>query len=807
MEIYVDLRCLQDARFARRGVGYHCNVLLSCSQNYLPKGCKLVGLVDPNLPPLETDLAQLVDETKTTFADARVSNVSAFIELSPMTHDPTKVARLVGQPSIFSSTIIYDFIPLDVPHRYLSDPSSAEQYAIQLGWLPSYQHYFSISEYSANRLRDLFAIPDSSINVTGVALRPTFEEAMKSNYSKVAKLSFNIPKKYVLCVAGGDKRKNVEILLRAHAEISTTMKDLHLLVVGCYSEHQIEEMLTEYQFHGGKRKNLRVLQGIDDTLLCSLYHHARVSVCCSQIEGFSLPVIEAIACGCPILVSDNAAHRELVGNSVAVFDPSHSDSLKVLLNQILVGADSRTVLLNEQCNIALRFSAEKVAERFWTPICRGIRERRCSPSLSSALPRFQPNRPRLAILSPFPPDASGVADYTRRTVQALGKIADVDVFTNAEIPTPTEEVQNFFPISELPYTSGFYDNIVAIVGNSHFHTQIIELHNRFGGPCLIHDNRLAELYNWIRGPEGFQELASRSLGRIVSFEESQSWIRNPGTLPSPFFDELVPHAQPLIVHSRGIQAKILDQYKVEAKYLPFCVYRDFSKELLTSEAKQIARRRLGIADDVLAVITLGIVNHTKGPQQCIQAIGLARQAGINAELYFVGSASGMESQIHEWAANAKVHDKVHLCGEWVDSVKYTDFVVAADLAIQLRNHFFGGLSGAMLDCIASGLITIANDDLAEALDSPSSVLRISDELSEKELSNQIIHAHTSLDLDHRLTVEREAYLQSHSFDHYAVKMLEVLGLSNSMTSRISLPNKDRLDAPKQWSSDSATVSG
>ena len=777
MEIYVDLRCLQDENYARRGVGYHSSVLLAKSRNFLPQGSSLIGLVDPEMPTLDADLVCLVDETKTTFCNAHPAKAAAFIELSPMTHDPNRVARLVGRPSIFSAAIIYDFIPLDVPERYLSQSSQAEKYAKQLAWLPSYNHFFAISDYSAGRLQDTFSVPKTSIDVTGVSLRPVFEEAMQSQDMRIGTLGRKYPEKYVLCVAGGDRRKNVQVLLRAHAGLAQSNNDLHLIIVGSYGEGQIREMIEEYVGFGGRASSLHLLRGIDDLELCQLYYHAQVSICCSEIEGFSLPVIEAIACGCPILVSDNAAHRELVRDESTIFNSQDHAVLQRMMRDVLQGVTPRRAILESQRHIPQRFTSKLVAERFWTPICREIRKRRFSPLSRNSLSCSLPTRPRLAILSPFPPDASGVADYTRRTVQSLGKIADVDVYTNATAPTRTPEVNNFFPISDLPYTSGLYDSVVAVVGNSHFHTEIIDHHNRFGGPCLIHDNRLAELYNWIRGPEGFRELASKPLGREVSLEESQFWVHNPGHLPSPFFDELIPHCQPLMVHSRGIQDAVRKKYGVEAEYLPFCVYRDFPAETLTPSAKQTARQRLGIAKNTLAIITLGIVSPTKGPRQCIEAIGLARSEGHNAELYFVGSASGMEEQIRDWAREYRVDGKIHMCGDWVDSNTYNDFVLAADVAIQLRNHFFGGLSGAMLDCIASGLVTVANDDLAEALESPEYVLRVSDAILGSEVATQINFAAKQLDLSHRLTAERDHYLDRHSFDAYAVRLLRTLGLS------------------------------
>lgn len=61
--------------------------------------------------------------------------------------------------------------------------------------------------------------------------------------------------------------------------------------------------------------------------------------------------------------------------------------------------------------------------------------------------------------------------------------------------------------------------------------------------------------------------------------------------------------------------------------------------------------------------------------------------------------------------------------------KYETFLIASDFAIQLRTFGFGGLSGAVLDCISAGIPTVVNNDLAESTNSPDYILRINDHIS------------------------------------------------------------------------------
>jgi len=93
----VDLRCLQDPNYVRRGVGRFALALL----RHAPAGLRLVGLVDPALPPLFDEARPLFDAIFTSaYAFEQASRSSSdrvcFISLSPMTHDPLFGARLLA---------------------------------------------------------------------------------------------------------------------------------------------------------------------------------------------------------------------------------------------------------------------------------------------------------------------------------------------------------------------------------------------------------------------------------------------------------------------------------------------------------------------------------------------------------------------------------------------------------------------------------------------------------------------------------------------------------------------------------------
>lgn len=781
MDIYADVRCLQDPNYAYRGVGHHSSTLLASRRDYLPHS-RLIGMIDPKLPELSLEYQLLFDCVQPWSKATCVSPQSIFLQMSPMTHDQEVCGRLLDRPGILSAAVVYDFIPLDIPDRYLAAQAALHEYAAGLLWLDAYDHFAPISVYSETRLIEILNVSRTDSHVTGVTLRESFQNLHAKEIDSLASVTprqnRDQVRPYFLFVGGGDPRKNIDLVLDAHAKLSNLGIRTDLVVVGSYTDNCRRTHAERYQALNGSVHNIKYQRDISDSELASLYKNALASICSSHIEGFSLPVIEAIACGSPALVSDCEAHRELVANPNTRFSPTDSEALCKLMKRMHSDKEFRQKVLEEQQQVPCRFYRDEVAAKFWEPLVQQYQQRFAQNNNQWYHNSY--TLPSLAILSPFPPDRSGVADYTKRTVEALEGKAQVDIFTDAESPDACSQVNEFFKIDDWAYRSGKYDRVLSVTGNSHFHTKIIDLQRAYGGPCLMHDNRLAELYSWWKGPEYFRQLSCKSFNREVSLEESQSWIADPGKLPGIFFDEIIESSNPLIVHSRGIQKQVERQYGVQAKHLPFSCYRTFTEDELTLEQRRAARQRLNMTDDALHIVTFGIVGSSKAPEKCIDAIRLLRNQSVNAHFYFVGSCdTNYRKVLDQCAANLGVLDQVHFSADWIDDATYRDYVIAGDYAIQLRTHFFGGLSGAMLDCICSGLPTVANDDLAEALDAPETVLRVSDQMKASEVAQALMLGISKGSHLNRLVSCRQQYITEHSFDRYADSLLEVLKLRSS----------------------------
>jgi glycosyltransferase involved in cell wall biosynthesis len=689
-----------------------------------------------------------------------------------MTHPQWKLGPLIENSNITSAAILYDFIPLDYENNkvYFPKISQKRAYTTNLLWLKKFDLYSSISSSTAIRAKTLLDLKKENIVVTGCAIRDQFIDNHNNNLSPTNKTSFK-PLTYCICVSGSDPRKNPELILESIAEINKMGHDLGLKLVGNINDYLKNQLIKKFGDLGGNINNLEFISGVSDENLKKLYKNALVSISPSKAEGFSIPVIEAIASKCPSIASSIPAHQELLETD-ALFS---IDSPKELTNKILDLLDNPDLIkrmIITQSQLIEKFKEPIVAERFWNLL---INNQKNNETRITSITSIGKSKPRIAFLSPFPPDKSGIADYTAKSLEEIGKLAIVDVFTDAIPQKSFPGIRNIFPLSEKPFQSNEYDKVVSIIGNSHYHTEILKYHLQYGGACIQHDNRMAELYAWNMGHEQFAKKASQLTKRNVEIAECQTWLKDPSLLPTLFLEDIIKKSKPLIFHSKVTQKLVKEMYGVDTDYLPFSSYRHFSDNELTHETKLATKKKLNLPLEDIIISTFGLVTETKAPFDCIYATYFLNKWGVPATFYFVGETGALNEPLLNLAENLGIPTKIKSLNSWTSEETYKDFLLASDFAIQLRTYGFGGLSGAILDCISSGLPTVVNEDLAEATNSPKFMLRTNDHISALLMAENIYDEYKEGKFRNRLSVERKEYLEIHNFKKYAEDLIKLLG--------------------------------
>jgi len=185
----------------------------------------------------------------------------------------------------------------------------------------------SISNSTRNRLLDLYPISNDKIKV----IYPGYNKIFAEQETKG-----NINKPFFLYVGNRAPYKGFIHLLEAFSKI-TEQQEVELIVVGELFNDQEESLIRELRIWD----SINSMRHISDEKLCELYNLAVAFIYPSWEEGFGIPLVEAMACGCPIVASKIASTFEVASDIPIYFEVGSMDSFVDALSQaIQEGRDS-----------------------------------------------------------------------------------------------------------------------------------------------------------------------------------------------------------------------------------------------------------------------------------------------------------------------------------------------------------------------------------------------------------------------------------------------------------------------------------
>ena len=140
--------------------------------------------------------------------------------------------------------------------------------------------------------------------------------------------------RYALCVGTIEPRKNLDRLLDAYRALPAALRERHPLVLAGsrgWNSDALHQRIAGYCAEGW----LRYLEYVPEAQLPALYAGAALFVYPSLYEGFGLPILEAMACGVPVITSKVSSMPEVAGDAGWLTDPLDTDALRAALQQAL----------------------------------------------------------------------------------------------------------------------------------------------------------------------------------------------------------------------------------------------------------------------------------------------------------------------------------------------------------------------------------------------------------------------------------------------------------------------------------------
>lgn len=163
---------------------------------------------------------------------------------------------------------------------------------------------------------------------------------------------------YILYIGNAYPHKNLETLLKAFETVAQNNKTIQLVLVGPDDVfyQRLEQDMQDLPINN----RVQFLHAISDSQLVTLYQHAQALVSPSLMEGFGLPIIEALSFNIPVIASDIPVYRELFNDLVNFFNPNSVDDL---VSKLLPATEKKlTIPTKKEIDTLLhKFSWEKAA--------------------------------------------------------------------------------------------------------------------------------------------------------------------------------------------------------------------------------------------------------------------------------------------------------------------------------------------------------------------------------------------------------------------------------------------------------------
>jgi glycosyltransferase involved in cell wall biosynthesis len=243
---------------------------------------------------------------------------------------------------------------------------SKRYYLDQIQWAVNHaDHITADSEATRQDMIEHLGVDPAKMTTVYLAANPLYSRDYSQAEIAATLAQHNLPRGFILFVGTLEPRKNIPTLLRAYKQLrEETAVDVPLILVG--SKGWIyDEIFTTIE-QTGLKEHVRHLSGIFDEQLAHLYHAAGVLVTPSHYEGFGLPALEAMHCGCPVIVSNRGSLPEVVGGAGLLLEPDDVTGWAEAMTQVLTDSALRDKMVLQGNVQANTFSWSETAVQMLT---------------------------------------------------------------------------------------------------------------------------------------------------------------------------------------------------------------------------------------------------------------------------------------------------------------------------------------------------------------------------------------------------------------------------------------------------------
>ncbi|MFL6604128.1 MAG: glycosyltransferase family 4 protein [Steroidobacteraceae bacterium] len=219
----------------------------------------------------------------------------------------------------------------------------------------------AVSEVTREHLIEFLAVPSERIATVYTGIDDAFRFQHNSDALAATRESFGLPERYVLYAGAVYPPKNFRRLVQAYAQVGPQL-GVSLVIAG-----GTNRFLSADEIREPERLKLgswvKWAGWVDSNKLPAFYQMAQALLLPSLFESFGLPILEAMASGCPVVTSNCYGSKEIAGDAAVLVDPLSVDSIADGIRRVLTQSSLRQELIDKGRTRSQSFTWERCARQ------------------------------------------------------------------------------------------------------------------------------------------------------------------------------------------------------------------------------------------------------------------------------------------------------------------------------------------------------------------------------------------------------------------------------------------------------------
>jgi len=750
MRIAVDVRPLQFDAYQSRGTGRFLSSLLSAFQQ-LDSGLQLLLLYAPDHPappiplgsssweflPLQLPFSVQDPPATTPHADSDLefqfdSAMEAFLirHQVDLFHNTYPFAWEFYVPrrlhKVRSVTTILDVIPLVYKQEYL-DPLGQkvkESFADRLGAAVYAQRVQTISAASARDIAKFTGIPESKLDIIYPGVSDDFRPLDRRQVTEELR-QLKVTGPYIFSLLGFHHSKNLRRAIMAFARLPRAVRDQHRFVILARLSPDQRRTVETWIATDGLTDSVVLLESVSHDALLTLYNGATAVLHAALYEGFGLPVLEAMACGTPVVASDIPVLREIGAEAAIYVDPSDADAIASGLERLIEDQALQARLRTDGVQRARLFGWDRAAQALLRSYQTALAAPLAGAETSSReefgacdVLKSSKRRLHLAFWSPFNPKLSGISDYSESLAAALRQYADVDCYVEGYQPSnrPLADMLPMYDARAYPqmHARWPYDINLYQIGNNALHRYIYLQAMQTPGIITLHDVVLYYLMHHTLVKEGdtraFWSEVAYSEGVAVAERVKREYLQGRiNDYELAIHRRIVETSRGIVVHSQWAADRIAPVATAPVQVIPMgCTI--FPPD--GGRFAHVARSLLGWPVEGVVIGVFGIMHRVKRVDTVVRVYRRLRQQFPQIALALMGpvdpTAWPLINELQQNPLSTQA-EGIHLYPAYTSPEIMLTAMMAVDVGVNLRNPTAGETSATLHTMVAMGKPVIVSD--------------------------------------------------------------------------------------------------